>query len=375
MSKNIKIGPYHPLLLEPEVYEVTVEKNRIIDINISQGYTHRGIEKILQDKTFHRGVYFSERICGLCSHAHSTAYCTAVEEIFDIEIPEKADYIRAFLFEIDRLQSHYFWFAVLINHLKEDNLFLETLDAREEIMDFLEKIVGNRIHYSFNVIGGVKNDLDLNKNILIELLEKLASLTDKILKLLEKHEEKLSGIGILAENDAISLGAVGPVLRGSGVKSDIRIDDPYAAYDEFEFKVPVEESGDVLARALIRGRETRESMKIINQILDNMPSTRIRVEIGKPVKLTSIGRVEAPRGELMYFIKSNGTNIPERVKVRTPTFMNDRILDKILLNQKLDDLPLILESIDRCISCTNRVTVTDDGKRRSRVVKLSDLRL
>lgn len=374
MPKKIKIGPYHPLLLEPEAYEVTVENDKIIDVNIEQGYTHRGIEKLMQKKTFHQGVYLSERICGLCSQAHSTAYCTAVEGLFNIEIPEKAGYIRALLAEFDRLQSHYFWLAVLLNHLKEDAGFLKTLDAREKIMDLLEQIVGNRIHYSSNVLGGVKSDLDLDGSEKVtSLLEDLSSLTDELLALLNKHEEELSGIGVLTKDEATSLGAVGPVLRASGVKSDIRTDDPYAAYGEFEFEVPIEESGDVLARALIRARETRESIGIVNQILGNMPSTELKVNTGMSPETESLGRVEAPRGELMYFVKSNSTNIPERVKIRTPTFMNDRTLDAMLLDQELDDLPLVLESIDRCISCTNRVTVIDAKTGKSRVIKLSEL--
>ena len=376
MAKVIVIGPYHPALIEPELYEVTVSDDRIVDVNIKQGYTHRGIEKLLTTKTYAQDVLLCERICGFCSHAHTTCYCQTVEKVFEVEPPERAKYIRTMLFELERLQSHYLWTALLFHTLGEKEHFIKIVNAREKIMDLIELICGNRVHYGINTIGGVRRDLNAEMIGRLErVLEDVTDLSEHIIHAVREFAPKLSGIGPLPREKALALGVVGPVLRASGVESDVRKDDPYAAYENMDFEIQVEDEGDVLSRTLVRARETFESIKIIRQLLGDFPAGNIKTEIGEPPKeKEEVGRVEAPRGELIYFIKSNGTNIPERVKIRTPSFMNERSLREMLRGERLSDLPLILESIDRCISCTNRLTLIDQRTGKRRRVELAELR-
>lgn len=375
MSEVIKVGPYHPLLLEPELYELTTRDGKIVGVKIRQGYTHRGIERLMESKSFIQDLLLAERICGLCSQAHATAYCQAVEKIFDVEVPARARYLRSLVFELDRLHSHYMWFGLLFHTLHDDKQFIKIIDARESLMDLIESICGNRVHYSINTIGGVRRDVA--KRILAEtklLMSNLKTLSDRISRALKAAEPKLSGLGPLSREKARAYGVVGPVLRASGVESDIRKDDPHAAYDEVDFGVPTESGCDVFSRALVRARETWESMKIVRQLIESMPKGEICAEVGKPPVGEDFSRVEAPRGELIYHIRSNGTSYPERVKLRPPTYMNDAAIVEMLHEQKLADFPVILESLDRCISCTNRITVVDEQTGRSRWMTLDELR-
>jgi NADH-quinone oxidoreductase subunit D len=374
MPKVVVLGPYHPAFLEPEVYEVTVEADKIIDMNIEQGYTHRGIEKLATTKTYRQGVFLCERICGLCSHAHSCCYCQAAEKIFEVEPPRRARYIRSIVFELERLQSHYIWLALLFHSLHDEKQFAKLMNAREPLMDLIELVCGNRVHYSINAIGGVRRDLT---PIAIErtkhILNDLEKLSDEVLAAIRNHASRLSNIGVLPKEKATAAGVVGPVLRASAIARDIRKDDPYAAYDDVDFDIKVEDSCDVLGRALVRAKETYESIKIIRQLFDRLPKGELLADVGKPREGEGTSRVEAPRGELIYYIRSNGTNIPQRVKLRPPTYMNDHAVVEMLQGEKLENLLLVLESLDRCISCTNRVSIIDAHTGKKRIAKLSDL--
>jgi NADH-quinone oxidoreductase subunit D len=374
MPKVIVFGPYHPAFLEPDVYEVTVDGDKIIDVNIEQGYTHRGIEKLAATKTYRQNVFLCERICGLCSHAHSCCYCQAAENIFEVEPPRRAKYIRAVVFELERLQNHYIWLALFFHALRDEKQFIKLMNAREPLMDLIELVCGNRVHYSMNAIGGVRRDLTVGA---IErtkhILNDIEKLLPDIFETIKSHAQRISGVGVLPKGRAISAGVVGPVLRASGIKSDIRRDDPYAAYDEVDFEVKIEDSCDVLGRALVRANEIYESVKIIRQLFDRLPQGELCTEVVKPHKGEGTSRVEAPRGELIYYIRSDGTNIPQRVKLRPPTYMNDHAVVEMLRGEKLENLLLVLESLDRCISCTNRVAIIDARTGKKRVAKLSDL--
>jgi NADH-quinone oxidoreductase subunit D len=374
MPKVVMVGPYHPAFLEPDVYEVTVDGNKIIDVNIEQGYTHRGIEKLAETKTYSQNVFLCERICGLCSHAHSCCYCQAAENIFEVEPPRRAKYIRAVVFELERLQNHHIWLALLFHALHDEKQFIKLMNAREPLMDLIELVCGNRVHYSMNAIGGVRRDLTAGTiertNYILNDIEKFFPDAFEAIK---SHAQRISGVGVLPKERAIAAGVVGPVLRASGIMSDIRRDDPYAAYDEVDFEVKMEDSCDVLGRALVRANEIYESVKIIRQLLDRLPQGELWTEIGKPRMGEGTSRVEAPRGELIYYIRSDGTNIPQRVKLRPPTYMNDHAVVEMLCGEKLDNLLLVLESLDRCISCTNRVSIIDAHTGKKRIAKLSDL--
>jgi len=375
MPEIVQIGPYRPQLLEPERFELVVENNKIIDANIELGYVHRGIEKLFTTKTYMQNLALAERICGICSGVHTLCYAQTAEEVIDVTVPDRARFLRCIYMEIERLHSHYLWFGVVAHSLHDNNAFMKIMGEREQIQDLLEYLTGNRINYLINTIGGVRRDITPQKAEKIrKVMDNMKALSNYLLVLLDENgniAKKTKGVGILPKEKALDLGAVGPTLRGSGIESDVRKDDPYAAYGELDFEVITEEEGDVLAKSLVRARETLESVKIIEQALDNLPSGEIAVRPGEPLEKEEVGRAEAPRGELVYYIKSNGTNIPERVKVRTPSFANDFTLIEMLRGDLLQNARIIIESIDPCFACTDRLTVVDTnaGKKRRIILK------
>jgi len=375
MPEIFQIGPYRPQLVEPERFELVVENNKIIDANIELGYVHRGIEKLFTTKTYMQNLALAERICGICSGVHTLCYAQTAEEVIDVTVPDRARFLRCIYMEIERLHSHYLWFGVVAHSLHDNNAFMKIMGEREQIQDLLEYLTGNRINYLINTIGGVRRDITPQKAEKIrKVMDNMKALSNYLLVLLDENgniAKKTKGVGILPKEKALDLGAVGPTLRGSGIESDVRKDDPYAAYGELDFEVITEEEGDVLAKSLVRARETLESVKIIEQALDNLPSGEIAVRPGEPLEKEEVGRAEAPRGELVYYIKSNGTNIPERVKVRTPSFANDFTLIEMLRGDLLQNARIIIESIDPCFACTDRLTVVDTnaGKKRRIILK------
>ncbi|MEM0049817.1 MAG: nickel-dependent hydrogenase large subunit [Candidatus Bathyarchaeia archaeon] len=370
MPEKVYIGPYRPQLVEPERFELLVEGDKIIDAKMELGYMHRGIEKLFTTRTYMQNLALAERICGICSGIHTLCYAQTVERLMGVEVPERAKYLRCIYMELERLHSHYLWFGILAHSLHEHEAFAKIMGEREIIQDLFEYLTGNRINYAINTIGGVRRDITPEKAEKIRgVLRALKPLSDYIMSLLDDNgvfTKKTKGVGVLPRDKAIEVGAVGPTLRGSGVASDIRKDDPYAAYDKLDFEVIVEKDGDVHAKALVRARETYESMKIIEQALDNLPPGDISVKPGEPKVGEEVGRVEAPRGELIYYIRSNGTNIPERVKVRTPSYANNFAILEMLKGERLGNARTVIESIDPCFACTDRVTVVDvrTGKRR-----------
>jgi len=374
LPETVRIGPYRPQMVEPERFELLVENGWIIDVSIELGYVHRGIERLFTQKTYMQNLALAERICGICSGVHTLCYAQTVESIMNVNAPERAEYLRCIYMELERLHSHYLWFGVLAHSLHEHEAFLKIMTEREQIQDLLEYLTGNRINYLINTIGGVRRDITPEKAEKIrKVLRSLRNLSDYLLSLLDENgafTKKIKGIGVLPKEKALSLGAVGPTLRGSGVESDVRRDDPYAAYDRLDFNVITEDDGDVWARTSVRARETMESISIIEQALDDLPRGEIAVKPGEPLEREEIGRAEAPRGELVYYIRSDGTNMPVRVKVRTPSFANDFALIEMLRGNRLQDARVIIESIDPCFACTDRVTVVDAKTGRRRMAEL-----
>jgi len=374
MPETVYIGPYRPQLVEPERFELLVEGNIIIDARLELGYMHRGIEKLFTTRTYMQNLALAERICGICSGIHTLCYAQTVERLMGIDVPERAKYLRCIYMELERLHSHYLWFGILAHSLHEHEAFLKIMGERERVQDLLEYLTGNRMNYLINTIGGVRRDITPEKAEKIRrTLKELKPLSDYIMSLLDDNgafTKKTKGVGVLPRERALDVGAVGPTLRGSGIASDIRKEDPYAAYDKLDFQVIVERDGDVRAKALVRARETYESMKIIEQALDNLPPGDIVAKPGEPKVGEEVGRTEAPRGELVYYIRSNGTNIPERVKVRTPSYANNFAILEMLKGERLENARAVIESIDPCFACTDRVTIVDAKTGRRRIIAL-----
>ena len=292
-------------------------------------------------------------------------------------MPERGLYIRTIVAEIERLHSHFLWLALLAHGVGEHEAFAHIMTEREKVMDLLELISGNRVHYAVNTVGGVRRDITPRvADKILATMKEIRPLAQYCVDILDENGpvgKKVAGLGVMSYDDAIKLGAVGPTLRGSGVKSDVRADDPYAAYGELSFDVVVEKDGDVRARAMVRARENLESISMVEQAVGALPSGPIVAEPGEPVVGEFVGRGEAPRGELVYYIRANGTNMPERVKIRTPTYANVFTYTKTLLEARLEHVRPILESIDPCYACTDRLIIVDTETGRTRKVTASDL--
>ncbi len=376
---RVPFGPQHPALKEPENFTFEVEGDIIINVKPRIGYNHRGIEKAMEARTYLQNIYLVERICGICSDAHTTCYCQAVEDLLGVEAPPRAKYIRVIIAELERIHSHSLWSGIAAHEIGFDTLFMYIWRDRETVMDILELISGNRVNYAMNTIGGVRRDLP--SEIIPKIEKGLGFLEERIedyIKVVQADptiRERTVDVGVLKPEDAVNLCAVGPTLRASGIKYDVRKDDPYAAYDEIPFDVVVNEGCDVHARIIVRCQEMLESINIIRYALKNMPSgmTRIRVPMAVPAGET-ISRVEAPRGELIHYARSNGTIRPERYKVRSPTLANIPALCKMLLGQHVADIPIVLAGIDPCFACMDRMAIIDAEKGEGRIVSLEELR-
>jgi len=376
---KIPFGPQHPALKEPENFIFEVDGDIVVKVKPRIGYNHRGIEKALELRTYIQNLYLVERICGICSDAHTTCYTQAIEDLLNVEAPPRARYIRTIIAELERIHSHSLWLGLAAHEIGFDTLFMHIWRDREVVLDLLERISGNRIHYAMNTIGGVRRDLTAGMTAKIKKgLDFLEERFRYFLKFMEGEETILKrtvGVGILKPREAVELCAVGPTLRASGIKNDVRSDDPYAAYDEIPLNVIVHEGCDVLSRILVRCGEILESINIIRYCLDHIPGGMIRVRVPMAVPPGEVvSRVEAPRGELIHYAKSNGTTRPERYKVRSPTLGNIPALCKMLLNQHIADIPIVLAGIDPCFACMDRMAFKDINRNKQWVWNMEQLK-
>jgi NADH-quinone oxidoreductase subunit D len=358
---KIPVGPQHPALKEPECFSVILKGEKIAAMNVRLGYNHRGIEKACEQRTYIQDLYLIERICGICSHSHATCFVQAVEEIAGLEVPRRALYIRTLIAELERIHSHLLWLGVAGHEVGFDTLLMYTWRDREAVMDVLALTTGNRVNYGINTIGGVRRDITSEQvpQILnaMDMLEERTKYYAQVVSEEATLIKRFAGVGFLSREDAVQLGAVGPTARASGVDRDTRRDDPYAAYGELSFKVITDSHCDVYGRTLVRIGELMESYKLVRQVLKSMPDGPIAVKAPRKIPAgQAFSRYEAPRGEDVHYVKSNGTEKPERVKVRAPTLANVQAVSSMLKNRYLADMPIVIAAIDPCFSCTDRVT-------------------
>jgi len=361
----VPIGPVYPALKEPVNIRVTLNKEVITDVDFRLGYAHRGIESLAQKRNIIQTLYLVERICGICSHSHATCYSQTIEEVAGIQPPPRAIYIRTLMAELERIHSHMLWLGVTAYGIGFDTFFMYAMRIREQILDIFEEVAGNRVHHSLNTIGGIRADLnpqDINKiQAFMAEVEKTAQyMLDNLRS--KTVEGRLKNVGVLKKEDAEKFCVVGPIARASGVDYDVRTEDPYAAYGELKgkFSKITASRGDAFARAEVRILEIFESRKIINAILENLPDGAIRPD-GSALKVSrgikageAISRVEAPRGELLYYARTDGKEGLKRLKIRTPTLANIICLKTILEGLEVADIPVVVASIDPCISCADR---------------------
>ena len=364
----VPIGPYHPLQEEPEFFILTVDGENVVDINLRIGYNHRGIEKLSERKSYDQVPFIVERICGICSTSHPFAFTQAVEDLLAVEVPPRANYIRTIIAEGERIHSHLLWLGLAGHFLGYNTIFMWAWKLREEILDVMEILSGNRNNYAMFKVGGVRRDIQaqdiptvLGKiNSIVPTLEKLekAVVDDPVLR------ARTEGVGVLSKEAAVDYCAVGPTARASGVARDIRKHCPYGAYDQVEWNMIVTQNGDVFDKVLVRIKELFESVKIIKTCLSRLPQGEIDRHIQDIPPGEGIGHIEAPRGECFHYVRSDGTNRPVRHKIRAPTYMNLPTFKATVVGGTISDAAITLAAIDPCYCCTERMAVINrQGKK------------
>ncbi len=353
----VPFGPQHPVLPEPIHLDLVLEDEKVVEAIPSIGFIHRGLEKLVEKKDFNDYVFVAERICGICSFMHGMGYCESVEHIMNVELPPRARYLRTIWAEMSRIHSHTLWLGLLADAFGFDSLFMQTWRIREKILDMFEYTTGGRVIFSVNKIGGQRKDMDA------EALKKLLATLDEIEKDLRSITKtflndstvntRLRGVGVMTKQQAHDFGAVGPFMRASGIGLDMR-NLGYGAYPDLEFEPITSEEGDSYARTYVRIQEIFQSINLIRQAVAKIPDGEIAVPVKGFPKGEYFMRVEQPRGEAIYYVKANGTKFLDRMRVRTPTFANIPAMLEMLKGCQLADVPILILTIDPCISCTER---------------------
>jgi ech hydrogenase subunit E len=353
----IPFGPQHPVLPEPIHLDLVLEDELVVEAVPKIGYIHRGLEKLVEKKDFQQYTYVAERICGICSFMHGMGYCMAVESIMDVKIPDRAKFLRTIWAELSRMHSHILWLGLLADAFGFESLFMHSFRLREQVLDIFEQTTGGRVIFSVCEIGGVKKDIspDMLKKI-VETLDNIERELTELTKVFlndNSVKHRTEGVGVLSQKIAFDLGAVGPMTKASGNSLDMR-QMGYGAYEYLKFQPIVDTAGDSYARTSVRIREVFQSIDLIKQCVDLMSEGDIKVKVVGNPNGEHFTRVEQPRGEVIYYVKGNGSKFLDRMRVRTPTFANVPALLETLKGCALADVPILILTIDPCISCTER---------------------
>ncbi len=353
----IPFGPQHPVLPEPIHLDLVIEDEKIVEAIPSIGFVHRGLESLVDRRDFNEMTYVIERTCGICSFMHGMGYCESVEHIMNVEVPDRGKYLRTIWAEMSRVHSHLLWLGLLADGFGFESLFYQCWRMREKVLDIFEMTTGGRCIFSVNKIGGVLKDID------DEMLKVMLVTFDDIakeLRVIRKTfmndytvECRLKGVGVLTKEQAHNLGAAGPFARASGIKMDMRTRG-YAAYGDLDFDIITATEGDSYARCEVRINEIFQAIDLIRQCIERMPKGDISTMVKGNPNGEYFMRVEQPRGEAVYYSKANGSKFLDRMRVRTPTFANIPGLLETLKGAELADVPLLILTIDPCISCTER---------------------
>jgi len=354
----IPFGPQHPILPEPIHLDLVLEDEKVIEAIPSIGFIHRGLEMLTSKHEWPEMVYVIERVCGICSFGHGWGYCMTIEGNLGVEAPPRAVYLRTIWHELSRVHSHLLWLGCTADAFGFESLFMHAWRLRETVLDIFEETTGGRVIFSVCKVGGVRKDITNEK--LEEIVKTLKGMEKEIAELAVVFMEDISvknrmfGVGKLTKEEAIDLGAVGPMARASGYNNDVRLDG-HGVYAELGFEPVLETAGDCYARSKVRLREITQSIELIEKAVAQIPDGEIAVEIkGKNPAGEYIARLEQPRGEAYYYSKGSGQKFLERMRVRTPTNANIPALVKTLQGCELADVPVLILTIDPCISCTER---------------------
>ncbi len=374
----LNMGPQHPSTHGVLRLVVEIDGETVLRLVPDIGYLHTGIEKTCEAKFYQQVVPLTDRIDYLSPMSNNLCYCLAVEKLLQIEIPARAQWLRVMLNELTRLNSHLVWLGTHAMDIGALTVFLYTFREREDVLRLFEHVAGQRMMTSYFRIGGVSLEPPLDFFEMVQkFITRMPSKIDEYQNLLTGNPiwvDRLKGVGYLSPEDAIALGVTGPPLRASGVDWDLRRDMPYTGYEKFQFKVPLGKNGDVWDRYTIRLEEMRESVKIIQQTLDGIPEGPITADAPKVVlpdrekmktemesliyhfKIVTEGfqvpagevyqAIESPRGEMAYYVVSDGTAKPYRVHMRNPSFATLQALDTMCRGRLLADVVAVIGSID-----------------------------
>lgn len=358
----LNMGPQHPSTHGVFRMRVTLDGEVIVDLEPCFGYLHRGLEKLAEGRTYTQIIPLTDRMDYLASMSNNLAYVMAVEKLGGIKVPERAEYIRVIMAELMRISSHLVSIGALVNDMGAFfSPFLYMFREREKILDIFEMVCGQRLTYNYMRIGGVSQDLPEEFLPAVkQFIDDMPYFIEEFENLLKQNEILLvrtKGVGILPRELAINASAAGPVLRASGVNWDLRKNDPYSVYDRFEFKVPVGEQGDVYDRYRVRMEEIKQSVRIVKQAIEQIPGGDFKAKLPqwlRPPVGDAYGRIEGPRGEIGFYLVSDGSIAPYRFHVRAPTLINLTCLRDMVVGWKLADVVVVFGSIDICLGEVDR---------------------
>ena len=353
----VPFGPQHPVLPEPIHLDLVIEDEKVIEAVPSIGFVHRGLESLIAKKDYNEMVYVAERTCGICSFGHGMGYVEAVEKIMNIEIPDRARYLRTIWMELSRMHSHLLWLGLLADAFGYESLFYHCWRIREQVLDMIEESTGGRVIFSVNKVGGVMKDMDAA--MLTRFSEKLGEVEDQVIAVRKNFlydktvQLRLRGVGVLTKQQAHDLGCAGPFGRASGIATDMRTRG-YGAYGDLEFEPITSNEGDSFARCQCRIDEILQSIDLIRQAMGMIPDGDLFVPVKGNPNGEHFMRIEQPRGEAVYYVKGSGKPYLNRLRIRTPTFANLPGLCETLKGADYADVPILILTIDPCISCTER---------------------
>nr|WP_255426020.1 hydrogenase large subunit [Providencia sp. JUb39] len=378
-SRIVPIGPLHITSDEPGHFRLFVDGERIVDADYRMFYVHRGMEKLAETRMGYNEVTFlSDRVCGICGFTHSVAYTTSVENALGIYVPQRAHTIRSVLLEVERLHSHLLNIGLASHFTGFDTGFMQFFRVREKSMTMAELLTGARKTYGTNLIGGVRRDFLKEQRVktiqlVKEMRQDVTQLVDMLLST-PNMEQRTVGVGRLDPQVARDYSPVGPMIRASGFKRDVRFDHPFADYGNLPKTLFTLDGCDVYSRVMVRIKETLDSLSMIEYALDNMPEGPILTEgfTYQPHKF-ALGYTEAPRGEDVHWSMLGDNQKLYRWRCRAATYANWPVLRYMLQGNTVSDAPLIIGSLDPCYSCTDRVTLVDVKKRKAKTVEYKEL--
>jgi NADH-quinone oxidoreductase subunit D len=350
----INMGPQHPSTHGVLRVVLRLDGEKVVEADVVIGYLHRGVEKLSENRSWTQIILLTDRLDYVSAASSNIGYCETVEKLMSIEVPRRAKYVRTILGELQRMASHLLWLGTHAMDTGAMTVFLYAFRERELILDLFEEFCGARLTYNAIRIGGLPQDLPPGwDRKVLEFCRILDGKLDEYEELLTHNRiwlERTRGIGVLTAQEALDVGLSGPPLRGSGVPRDVRKDEPYAAYDEMTFDVPVGINGDTYDRYLVRMEEFRQSLRIVRQAVDGLPEGPIVGKVPrliKPPAGETYHAIESPKGELGFFIVSDGKSTnPYRFRVRPPSFCNLQALPRLVRGHLIADVVALIGSLD-----------------------------